>query len=97
MRSNIIMSTRILQQCSFLTPRSRNLDTEIAPLAKMRVLCARMLLCLASCSGLRLDAWSQLPDGRVTGTLGDRTVWLNLASRSRAAAAGAHAGEVCRG
>ena len=64
---------------------------------KMRGLCARMMLCLASCSGLRLDAWSRLPDGRVTGTLGDRTVWLNLASRSRAAAAGAHAGEVCRG
>eukprot|EP00964_Phaeocystis_antarctica_P080158 scaffold50041_cov46-Phaeocystis_antarctica.AAC.2 len=62
----------------------------------MRVLFAWMMVCVASCSGLRLDAWSRLPDGRVTGTLGDRTVWLNVASRSRAAA-GAHAGEVCRG
>merc|ERR1740117_1456706 len=52
---------------------------------------ARLLLCVASCSGLRLDAWSQLPDGRVTGTLGDRTVWLNVAERSRAAAGTLHA------
>merc|ERR1740117_169701 len=54
-------------------------------------LAARLLLCVASCSGLRLDAWSQLPDGRVTGTLGDRTVWLNVAERSRAAAGTLHA------
>ena len=54
-------------------------------------LVARLLLCVASCSGLRLDAWSQLPDGRVTGTLGDRTVWLNVAERSRAAAGTLHA------
>ena len=49
-----------------------------------------LLFCVASCSGLRLDAWSQLPDGRVTGTLGDRTVWLNVAER-RAAAGTLHA------
>jgi len=31
-----------------------------------------------------LDAWSRLPDGRFTGTLGDdRTVWLTVAARSR--------------
>ena len=44
-----------------------------------------LLLFCASCSALQLDAWSRLPDGRVTGTLGDRTVWLNVASRSRTA------------
>jgi hypothetical protein len=53
-----------------------------------------MLLCVASCSSLRLDAWSQLPDGRVTGMLGDRTVWLNVAAQSRAAT-GTHAAPPC--
>ena len=30
-----------------------------------------------------LDSWSRLPDGRFTGTLGDRTVWLTVGARSR--------------